>query len=40
MPNSSERLVLVTGGTGNQGGATVRYLLETRRTRIRVLVSN
>jgi uncharacterized protein YbjT (DUF2867 family) len=37
MSNSSERLVLVTGGTGTQGGATVKNLLETKRTRIRVL---
>jgi uncharacterized protein YbjT (DUF2867 family) len=37
MSSSSERLVLVTGGTGNQGGATVRHLLEGKRTRIRVL---
>src|ERR1700722_16666198 len=37
MSNSSERLVLVTGGTGNQGGAAVKHLLATKRTRIRVL---
>ena len=37
MSSSSERLVLVTGGTGNQGGATVKHLLEGKRTRIRVL---
>jgi uncharacterized protein YbjT (DUF2867 family) len=37
MSNSSKRLVLVTGGTGNQGGATVKHLLETKKVRIRVL---
>jgi uncharacterized protein YbjT (DUF2867 family) len=37
MSSSSEKLVLVTGGTGNQGGATVKHLLEGKRTRIRVL---
>ncbi len=34
---SNEKVVLVTGGTGTQGGATVKHLLETKRTRIRVL---
>lgn len=37
MPNSSKRLVLVTGGTGNQGGATVAQLLAGKRARVRVL---
>jgi uncharacterized protein YbjT (DUF2867 family) len=37
MSSTSERLVLVTGGTGNQGGATVKHLLGGKRTRIRVL---
>ena len=37
MSSSSDKLVLVTGGTGNQGGATVKHLLEGKRTRIRVL---
>ena len=37
MPRSGERLVLVTGGTGNQGGATVTQLLEAGKTRVRVL---
>lgn len=37
MSSSSERLVLVSGGTGTQGGATVKQLLEAKRTRIRVL---
>jgi uncharacterized protein YbjT (DUF2867 family) len=33
----SKPLVLVTGGTGKQGGATVRQLLAGARTRIRVI---
>ncbi len=37
MLQSGERLVLVTGGTGNQGGATVTQLLEARKARVRVL---
>ncbi|MGO9313395.1 MAG: NmrA/HSCARG family protein [Syntrophobacteraceae bacterium] len=40
MSKSSERLVLVTGGTGNQGGATVTHLLMAKRVRIRVLTRN
>lgn len=34
---TSERLVLVTGGTGNQGGATATHLLSAKRARVRVL---
>ena len=37
MPRSGERLVLVTGGTGNQGGATVRQLLDAGTPGSRVL---
>ena len=40
MFQSNERLVLVTGGTGNQGGATVMQLLDARKTRVRVLTRN
>ena len=34
---SNEKIVLVTGGTGNQGGATVDHLLAEKRVRVRVL---
>ena len=37
MLETTERLVLVTGGTGNQGGATVKHLLAAKRARVRVL---
>jgi uncharacterized protein YbjT (DUF2867 family) len=37
---TSERLVLVTGGTGKQGGATVTHLLSAKRARVRVLTRN
>ena len=37
MSDSSKPIVLVTGGTGKQGGATVRQLLAERRARVRVL---
>jgi uncharacterized protein YbjT (DUF2867 family) len=40
MANSSERLVLVTGGTGSQGGATVTHLLAAKKVRVRVLTRN
>jgi len=40
MSESSNRIVLVTGGTGKQGGATVRHLLEGGRVRVRVLTRN
>ena len=40
MFQSNERLVLVTGGTGNQGGATVMQLLDAQKTRVRVLTRN
>ena len=40
MSNSSERLVLVTGGTGSQGGATVTHLLAAKKVRVRVLTRN
>lgn len=37
MSTPSKRLVLVTGGTGNQGGATVAHLLTGNRVRVRIL---
>jgi uncharacterized protein YbjT (DUF2867 family) len=37
---TTERLVLVTGGTGTQGGATVTHLLSSKRVRVRVLTRN
>jgi uncharacterized protein YbjT (DUF2867 family) len=37
MTNKSKPLVLVTGGTGKQGGAAVAELLAANKTRIRVL---
>ena len=37
MTNEMKPLVLVTGGTGKQGGATVAALLPANKTRIRVL---
>lgn len=37
MSESSNRIVLVTGGTGKQGGATIRHLLASRRVRVRAL---
>jgi uncharacterized protein YbjT (DUF2867 family) len=40
MSQSLNRIVLVAGGTGKQGGATIRHLLESRRVRVRVLTRN
>ena len=37
---SNEKLVLVTGGTGSQGGATVTHLLAAKKVRVRVLTRN
>jgi len=37
---SNENVVLVTGGTGSQGGATVTHLLAAKRVRVRVLTRN
>jgi uncharacterized protein YbjT (DUF2867 family) len=37
MKNESKPLILVTGGTGKQGGAAVAALLPANKTRIRVL---
>jgi len=37
---SSENVVLVTGGTGSQGGATVTHLLAAKQVRVRVLTRN
>ena len=37
---SSEDVVLVTGGTGSQGGATVTHLLAANKVRVRVLTRN
>ena len=37
---SSEKVVLVTGGTGSQGGATVTHLLAAKKVRVRVLTRN
>jgi uncharacterized protein YbjT (DUF2867 family) len=37
---SNENLVLVTGGTGSQGGATVTHLLAGKKVRVRVLTRN
>ena len=37
MPEPSNRTVLVTGGTGKQGGATIRHLLASRQVQVRVL---
>ena len=37
---SSENVVLVTGGTGSQGGATVTHLLAAKKVRVRVLTRN
>jgi uncharacterized protein YbjT (DUF2867 family) len=34
---SNENVVLVTGGTGSQGGATVAHLLAAKKVRVRVL---
>jgi uncharacterized protein YbjT (DUF2867 family) len=39
-PMSSEKVVLVTGGTGSQGGATVTHLLAAKKVRVRVLTRN
>jgi uncharacterized protein YbjT (DUF2867 family) len=38
MPN--DNVVLVTGGTGSQGGATVTHLLAAKKVRVRVLTRN
>jgi uncharacterized protein YbjT (DUF2867 family) len=40
MANASDKLVLVTGGTGSQGGATVTHLLAGKKVRVRVLTRN
>jgi uncharacterized protein YbjT (DUF2867 family) len=37
---SNENVVLVTGGTGSQGGATVTHLLAAKMVRVRVLTRN
>lgn len=37
---SRENVVLVTGGTGSQGGATVTHLLAAKKVRVRVLTRN
>jgi uncharacterized protein YbjT (DUF2867 family) len=37
---SNRNVVLVTGGTGSQGGATVTHLLATKKVRVRVLTRN
>jgi uncharacterized protein YbjT (DUF2867 family) len=37
---SNEDVVLVTGGTGSQGGATVTHLLAAKKVRVRVLTRN
>jgi uncharacterized protein YbjT (DUF2867 family) len=37
---SNENVVLVTGGTGSQGGATVTHLLAAKKARVRVLTRN
>ena len=37
---SNEKIVLVTGGTGSQGGATVTHLLAAKKVRVRVLTRN
>ena len=37
---SNENVVLVTGGTGSQGGATVTHLLSAKKVRVRVLTRN
>ena len=36
----SENVVLVTGGTGSQGGATVTHLLAAKKVHVRVLTRN
>lgn len=40
MAKSSNRIVLVTGGTGKQGGAAVRHLLANGRVQVRALTRN
>ena len=37
---ANENVVLVTGGTGSQGGATVTHLLAAKKVRVRVLTRN
>ena len=37
---SNENVVLVTGGTGSQGGATVTHLMAAKKVRVRVLTRN
>lgn len=37
MSEPTNRTVLVTGGTGKQGGATIRHLLASRQVQVRVL---
>jgi uncharacterized protein YbjT (DUF2867 family) len=37
---SDENVVLVTGGTGSQGGATITHLLAAKKVRVRVLTRN
>jgi uncharacterized protein YbjT (DUF2867 family) len=37
---ADQKVVLVTGGTGSQGGATVTHLLQKKKVRVRVLTRN
>jgi uncharacterized protein YbjT (DUF2867 family) len=37
---SDQKVVLVTGGTGSQGGATITHLLAAKKVRVRVLTRN
>ena len=37
---SNENVVLVTGGTGSQGGVTVTHLLAAKKVRVRVPTRN
>jgi len=37
---SNDNMVLVTGGTGSQGGATVTHLMAAKKVRVRVLTRN
>jgi len=37
---SNDNVVLVTGGTGSQGGATVTHLMAAKKVRVRVLTRN
>ena len=38
QPTNAERLILVTGATGNQGGAVARHLLQRRNCTVRAFV--